>query len=291
MIKYFIKRIKNLFLEPIDQNDYLQNKIQEYINNNRYNEHKWQQIKQVLGNAQMINKFKQFNGISDFGVGIDERIIEYPWIIANLKTGTTSILDAGSTFNHKIILENPVIKTKNLSIFTYYPELINFNDLRVSYIYSDLRDIPFRNQYFEEIVCHSTLEHIAMDNSMYGYSNDTNLVEDKNYEYLKVVDELNRVLKQDGILLITVPYGCFENHGFFQQFDKEMIDQIKTSLTKHGTIEDFYFKYNIGGWAMSTKKDCDNCKSYNPHTGVGKGTDNAAHSRGICCLKFTKNNI
>lgn len=295
MTRRILSKLKRIVVKPLTSEQQLQKAIFEYKQNgcipwsNGYHEHKWQEIEKTLGNPEIIEKFNIFKGIAEFGVGIDERIIEYPWIFANLSKGAKTLLDAGSTFNHKIIIEQPLVKTKDLSIVTYFPERPNFNEQRVSYVYADLRDIPFKNSHFDEVVCHSTLEHIDMDNSMYGYAKGSDVVVVKNYEYLKVIEELQRVLKPSGTVLITVPYGSFENHVFFQQFDKEMIDKIKTYFVNFGTVDDCYFKYLPTGWTMSNQQECDDCKSYNPHTGIGKGTDNAAHSRAICCLTFIKN--
>jgi hypothetical protein len=273
-----------------------QKKIKYYLKNGRipwskgYHEYKWQQIERVISNENILNELKLANNIQNHGKGIDERIIEYPWIITNLSDKPGKLLDAGSTFNFKKILSNRFVSCKKISILTLFPENANFNELQISYIYADLRDIPFKENYFEEIVCQSTLEHIGMDNTMYGSKEkyDTN-VYIKNYDYLKAIQELVLVLKNRGTFLITVPYGRFENHGFFQQFDSEMINRIKNMFEGIGSWEDIYFKYSKDGWGISNKTDCDECQSYNPHTGIGKNDDGAAHSRAICCIKFIKN--
>jgi hypothetical protein len=123
---------------------------------------------------------------------------------------------------------------------------------------------------------------------MYGYELGSPETDSKSYEYLKVISELVRVLKSKGILLLTFPYGIFENHGFFQQFDEEMLRRITIDLGNKGDTEKYFFKYLKDGWVVCSQTDCNESKSYNPHTGIGKGTDGAAHSRSICCIKFIK---
>lgn len=271
-------------------------RIERYIKKGRvpwsdgYENFKWREIERVINGPNLISSIFPWEELFNFGLGIDERIIEYPWIISNLSDTPCKFLDAGSAFNYKVILDNRIVSQKEKTILTYYPEQINFNERRISYLYNDLRNIPVREAYFDEIVCQSTLEHIDMDNSMYGYDLEFNSKTTvKNYEYLKAVNELLRVLNQKGKLLITVPYGCFENHGFFQQFDSEMISQIKEILEPYGTFYETYFKYKKDGWKLSYKDECNYARSYNPHTGIGKGDDNAAHSRAICCIRFIKN--
>ena len=225
---------------------------------------------------------------TNYGYRLDERIVEYPWILANLKKGKTIFLDAGSTFNFGYLLNNELIQNKEKFIYTFYPEDKSYNHKRISYVYGDLRDLPFRDNFFEEIVCQSTIEHIDMDNSMYGYDlkSTLELVSNKSYEYVKVIKELLRVLKSDGQLLLTFPYGKFENHGFFQQFDDEMVAIITDLMKNSGKYELFFFKYLPDGWIFANQEECNDSESFNPHTQIGKKDDFAAHSRAICCVKF-----
>lgn len=290
-----INKLKLLIKSSFNPPETAEQKIKKYIKSGMipwsegYKEFKWQQITQVINDEQIINNFKLQKAISNFGVALDERIVEYPWIISNLFSVPNKILDAGSTFNFKEIIDNKIIAIKKKTILTYFPESPNYNEFGISYVYSDLRDIPFRDQYFDEIVCQSTLEHIDMDNSMYGYKSESNTSpKEKSFEYLTVVKELVRVLNSQGQLLITVPFGVFENHGFFQQFDKEMILKIRNLLELFGSYSEQYFKYTIQGWESSNQNECNSFVSYNPHTGKGKGTDTAAHSRSICCIKFIR---
>jgi hypothetical protein len=89
---------------------------------------------------------------------------------------------------------------------------------------------------------------------------------------------------------LTFPYGRFENHGFFQQFDNEMLERITFKMREMGSYEITFFKYLPDGWIVATQEDCNESESFNPHTGKGKKEDFAAHSRAICCIKFCKAN-
>ena len=274
---------------------HLQDKLRNYDVNGKvawsegYAEYKIEEIKKAICNPNILHAFLNKKVPADFGVGLDERITEYSWIFANLKREKTKFLDAGSTFNFQYLIENPIIKKKEITIYTYYPESPNFNENKISYNYGDLRDICYKDNIFEEIVCQSTIEHIDMDNSMYGYAlKGTENIQNKSYEYLKVIIELLRVLKSQGQLLLTFPYGKFENHNFFQQLDNEMLLKIYNILQIHGTFDSNFFLYTINGWKYSTQTECNDAESYNPHTGRGKKFDNAAHCRGICCIKFVK---
>lgn len=251
-----------------------------------YNEYKWDAIGHAINSEEVLGRFRQ-RSVNNFGFRIDERIVEYPWAFSQLNDNASRLLDAGSTFNYAQIVNNSFIGKKELTILTYFPEDDAYFKKRISYIYADLQDIPIKDNYYDEIACLSTIEHIGMDNTIYGYSNG-NVNMDKNYLYLSVVAELVRVLKNNGIVLITFPFGKFENHGFFQQFDIEMVNRLLDLLTKNGTCEEYYFKYTTDGWCSSDQNACQDCLSYNPHSGVNKLDDMAAHARAVCCIKFQK---
>ncbi|MSQ79645.1 MAG: methyltransferase domain-containing protein [Flavobacteriaceae bacterium] len=254
-----------------------------------YDEYRWSMIKESTTNTSLLQMVKEGKLPANYGLGVDDRVVEYPWIFAQLSPAKTKMLDAGSTFNFTELVSHPVIKEKDFSIFTFYPECNNYSQNRISYLYGDLREMPFKDGYFDEVVCQSTIEHIDMDNSIYGYDlSRTDTKQPKSYSYLGAVKELCRVTKPGGMFLISFPYGKFENHGFFQQFDTEMVEKLKAELNAKGTLNETYFLYKQDGWHFSTAEESKNAESYNPHTGVGKGTDGAAHCRSICCIRFDK---
>lgn len=184
-----------------------------------YWEHKAESITKSISDSNILERFIQKQIPENFGYRIDERIVEYPWIFSKLSKEKSVLLDAGSTFNFDFIVRNPLIKEKELTIYTFFPEQDCFFKNRINYVFGDLRDLYFKADTFDEIVSQSTIEHIDMDNSIYGYEEESTS-DAKSFEYLKAVNEMIRVLKPGGKLLITVPYGKYEYHGFFSNLMK-----------------------------------------------------------------------
>jgi SAM-dependent methyltransferase len=256
-----------------------------------YWDYKWQQIENSINSDEILHTFECEKISIGYGKLIDERIVEYPWLLSRILKGKGKFLDAGSTFNFDQILIHPVLQEKDIYIYTYFPEKNNFLNKRISYVFGDLRELPFKDDYFEHVVCHSTLEHIDMDNSLYGYELAHRIiVENPSYEFLRVVKELIRVVKPGGQLLLTFPYGKFENHGFFQQFNSEMVSRIEDTLEGKCYFRKSFAKYDLDGWQFTVQEQCEDSVSYNPHSGQGKGLDSAAHSRAICFIEVQKNN-
>jgi SAM-dependent methyltransferase len=254
-----------------------------------YLDHKVSTITNAISDIDFLNNLNVKNIHDNYGYRLDERVIEYPWIFSKLDSTEGKLLDAGSTFNFNFIVNHPVLKNKDLTILTFAPEKNCFHEKRISYVYEDLRNLPFKDELFDVVVSQSTIEHIDMDNSIYGYDIEHNENENrKSFEYIKAVREMVRVLKPRGQLLLTFPFGKFENHGFFQQFDDEMLVKAVDSLESLGTIEIDFFKYEKEGWRFAKKDELKDVVSYNPHSGKGKQDDGAAHCRSIACIHFTK---
>lgn len=274
-------------VEPISILIYMNRRIPHTIG---YTPFKWQLIDESINNIGLLSEFKSKIIPPSFGIGIDERCVEYAWLFANLKKDSYKMLDAGSTFNYKQLINHSYFKNKKLHIYTFYPEFINFKRDNVIYDYGDLRNMGYKDDSFDQLISQSTIEHIDMDNSIYGYELSKN--EDsckKSFEYLKAISEYIRVVKPQGQMLLTFPYGKFENHGFFQQFDSEMVEKIRVLLSEFGTLEIEYIRYTSNGWKFAPISECNELLSYNPHTGMGLGKDGAAHSRCVCCIKWAKN--
>lgn len=298
MLKKIYKKLKNYRNNRLaKKNSLVHNKIMEkYYRDGQipwspgYSDHKISMIKKNILDVKLQENLLKGVLPKQYGYRLDERIVEYAWIFSHISKVKERMLDAGSTFNFPHIIEHPKIKNKDLIIFTYAPEKYVFNNRRISYVYGDLREICLRDNYFDLIVSQSTIEHIDMDNSMYGYELEHNKNEvKKSYDYMIAIQEMIRVLKPGGTLLLTFPFGKFEHHGFFQQIDKEMIQRMYDVFEKRGNYLSTFFKYEIDGWCFSKMEELDAVESYNPHTGKGLKDDFAAHSRAIACVKFVKN--
>ena len=91
-----------------------------------------------------------------YGFRLDERVVEYLWFFQSLPNSAGRILDAGSILNYSFLLDHKKLKNKNLFISTLAPEQDAFWNKGVSYIYEDLRNTCFRNDYFDWITSLST---------------------------------------------------------------------------------------------------------------------------------------
>ena len=133
---------------------------------NFYN--KFGYIKKTINDTELMKKFKNSESLPEkYGFNLDERVIEYPWVLARIPREEKKLLDAGSALNFKVILGLPYLKNKKIIIFGLAPEKERFLRPYLFYVFGDMRSLPFENEYFDNITCISTIEHVGMDNILY----------------------------------------------------------------------------------------------------------------------------
>ena len=258
-----------------------------------YWEFRMQSLEQAIQNELLLAKFREREPLPEgYGVRLDARIVEIPWILSRIPEGPGRFLDAGSALNHESVLKSSALAQQKITIVTLAPEGQAFWQLGVSYVFGDLRKLDFRDELFDSVACISTIEHIGMDNSMYAGNADIALRGDPG-EFLLAVKELKRVLKPGGTLFITFPFGRYENHGWFQQFDAALVDRLVSTFSP-ATASETIFKYEPNGWRLSDRASCSECEFFDihenkdHHSANAYPADYAAGERALACLELRK---
>ena len=251
-----------------------------------YVQYKQRELSRALNDQALLQQFRLSAPLPPgYGWRLDERIVEYPWTISRLRPGHEAVLDAGSTLNFQYLLDLPTIACKSVVTFTLAPEGVHSRE-NVSYLYGDLRETFFKDACFDTIVCISTLEHVGMDNNLL-YSTNAQFREDRREDYLIVIAELWRVLRPGGQLLLTVPYGRSGGHGWFQQFDEEMVERVIATFAP-SRREKTYYKYSAEGWNVSDAEACAQCEYFDIHAATVPNGDGAAAARAVACVQLVK---
>jgi SAM-dependent methyltransferase len=262
-----------------------------------YREYRDRCLRAIIRNDEMLQVFRADQELPEgFGARLDERLVEYPWVISRLGrfADRSRFLDAGSTFNYEAILEHPAVKGHKWTILTLSPETNCFWDLGVSYLYDDLRCLPFKDEWFDAITCVSTIEHVGMDNVLVTLekSHRENLPQD----YLRAVREMSRIIRPGGSLFLTVPFGRYEHHGWLQQFDSGMLSALISEFRPR-EVNKTFFRYTERGWKLAEEEECRDLSFSNAirnkHS-AGKervrrfDSDFAVAARGVACIELQK---
>lgn len=162
------------------------------------------------------------------------------------------------------ILEHELVKPHKWTVFTLAPERECLWNLGVSYVYDDLRAMPFKGVWFDAVFCVSVIEHVGMDNRL--YATDSSYRQSSPRDHLLAIDEIKRVLRPNGRLFLTVPFGAHEDHGSLQQFDSAMLSTLASRFGPQAATKSF-FRYTSRGWKSATEPECEDLSYFDVHAG------------------------
>jgi SAM-dependent methyltransferase len=144
--------------------------------------------------------------------GMDERAVEIPWALARIRRGER-VLDVGTANAEPAYVAALIARGASELVGI---DLVEAQVPGMSTVVADVRELPFDDGAFDLALCVSTLEHVGRDNRAYGAEGETDP-----RGTAAALEELRRVLTTDGRLVVTVPCGEREDHGWFVQLDPD----------------------------------------------------------------------
>lgn len=176
-----------------------------------------------------------------------ERILENPIVIRHIPEKKSVILDVGSRYS-QIPLE---LVSLGHTVYALDIEEYRFKRKNLTYIKEDIRHTTFPDNFFDVATIISTLEHVGMGETSYGDKGEKN-------GDISAMNEISRVLKPDGIVLLTIPFGKAKFLPFMRIYDKKRLAKI----TKNFKISKQIYMLNENeNWSISTYnkvKDIEN---------------------------------
>jgi SAM-dependent methyltransferase len=111
---------------------------------------------------------------------------------------------------------------------------------------------------FDLIWCISALEHFGMDNS--SYTDQFILSEEMDVQAMK---EMVRILARGGRLLVTIPYGKYENQPWLRNYDGEHLRNLLAPVECHADIRTSFYRHTHGaGWRVATVEELEHVGYY-----------------------------
>ena len=190
--------------------------------------------------------------------GLDERVVEYPWLFERMRdlVGADRVLDAGSVLNHGRILgawKRARLPAVSIVTLGYEGNAVVSNEVR--YEFADLRALPYRDEWFPVVLSLSTLEHVGLDNAIYGAAAGAALKSaDPGAGVLQAMAELHRVTRRGGTLLVSVPYGARSNRGWFRVLDADELGRL-VGAPGWRNVQTRYFRALREGWRECSAAD------------------------------------
>jgi SAM-dependent methyltransferase len=176
--------------------------------------------------------------------GTDERAVEIPWALSRL-AGANRVLDVGSANAQPAYLA--------ALLGAGVPELVGVDVVAADVpgmrtVVGDVRALPFDDSSFDLVLCVSTLEHVGRDNRVYGAG------EERDGGELDALRELRRVTAPGGRIVVTVPCGEQEDHGWFVQREPDGWNELFLEAGLHLAEEEVY-ALGPDGWRAAPDFD------------------------------------
>jgi len=203
------------------------------------------------------------------GKGDSERCIEIPWAFSKYSNEQT-VLDIGyANAEERYIKSLLSLKIPNLHGLDILERKI---EGIISHV-GDIRNTNFEDNFFDLVFCISTIEHIGRDNSVYK----ANFTEDLDNGDIDALNEIYRITKNNGKMVLTVPFGKFFNYGWFIHYDETRLNKLLCS-SPFEIVDIDFFKYDEG-WYKCDKSELTNILYKN---------NNAIAAAGLVCLFLEK---
>jgi glycosyltransferase involved in cell wall biosynthesis/SAM-dependent methyltransferase len=242
-------------------------------------------VTRELADPMLVNLVRSGEPLPDgFGVGFDERVVEFPWIASRRLAGR--VLDAGSSLNHRHVLLALRPRMDELHVVTLAPEEESFPEFGVSYVYADLRDLPFKDGTYDHIVSISTLDHVGMDNDRFGA--EVEAAEDPQSQAVRAMVELQRVLRPGGDLYLTVPVGQGERFDWVRTFTLDELDELVEHFAPSRFTATYFRHAGRNGWRRAGREEVRSAM-YRDHLSSGPvGTDRVVAAEAVACLHLVR---
>ncbi len=165
-----------------------------------------------------------------------DRALEYPWALKNIELKKGKLLDVGSTVS-KMFKDNLSAEVEVFAINSDKEQRFEKNS-GIKSVFGDIRKTDFKTNMFDVITCISTLEHIGVG-GRYG------IVDEPNGD-TQAMKEMFRILKPNGTLLVTVPYGLRDVLPINKLYNKRRIEKLTQGYeVESETYMKYDEKYNI----------------------------------------------
>jgi SAM-dependent methyltransferase len=182
------------------------------------------------------------------GSGLPERVVELLAARLSYQPGLR-VLDVGHAYImecHRVLLRE-LPAPRDLTGIDIAEPIFDPAAFYTASVRGSVTDMEFPDASFDRVWCISALEHFGMDNS--GYTQE--FVVDEQMA-VRAMQEMMRVLRPGGSLLLTLPYGRYENHGWFRNFDAAHLTALLDPVRADAVVHELYFRHSSrDGWSAA----------------------------------------
>ena len=186
------------------------------------------------------------------GPGLPERVVELLAARLSYRPGLR-VLDVGHAHSMECHLElmRELPAPRDLTGIDIAEPIYDVTAFYTASVRGSVTAMEFPDASFDLVWCISALEHFGMDNSDYTQE----FVVDEQMA-VRAMQEMMRVLRPGGSLVVTLPYGRYENHGWFRNFDAAHLAMLLGTVRADAIVHELYFRHSRpNGWSAADPRD------------------------------------
>ncbi|MDD5069842.1 MAG: class I SAM-dependent methyltransferase [Candidatus Omnitrophica bacterium] len=164
-------------------------------------------------NFSRLSRKRQISGGT-----VNERIVEIPFVLGNVPYQPSKILELGCAESSLAIH----LATIGHEVTGVDVRVLPYKHPNFLFVQTDIMNMSFYDKYFDVVNCISTLEHIGL-----GFYKDK-VTSDK--PDVLAMNEIHRVLKPKGMLLLSIPFGIPKFTAQQRIYDLAMIEPLLSNF-------------------------------------------------------------
>ena len=225
----------------------------------------------VSESERIDTSFAELSRLSSLTVS--ERSVEIPWV-ASSYNGERRVVEVGYAFAESHYLQTLAqLGIEDLVLVDINVDVERARLAGGKPVVADLRNAPFRSSTMDLVLCVSTIEHVGRRDDVYGTDADGG----QRGSDMEAITEMARWMAPGGRLLLSVPFGRFEDHGWLINYDADRLDRLVEASGLD--LENSVYLELAGGWVRRDREDV-------AHRGYRSG--GAPHAGAVALLELRK---
>lgn len=177
---------------------------------------------------------------------VTERAVEIPFVLRSLSLPAGSrVLDVGSRWS-PLPLHLSALGLKTVAVDL---ARVDLRGAGLDVVRADMRRSPFRGSAFDAVIVVSTLEHVGLA----VYDARSNQEDD-----FRLMEELRKVVRPAGLLLLTVPYGRAGQGPGQRSYDQSRLARVTEGWA---IVEASYYVKEEQAWRAAPESRASNVES------------------------------